>query len=194
MLEKRISTATSTHARMQSPRMPPATYATLCKVVVRKQRDFGNFSRPLRCAVPPPAAADVRQNGMSAPPHSSIPFSHALAPPVPQKDPEKSGLHDEPRSGALRARSTQAARARAAAFAACARRCAPQKWPTRLHPASSWPLPGPPPRPPQKLERCHSTSKFQPRVDFWRPQVSRKFCAGPLPQVLRFFANGEPWP
>ena len=24
--------------------------------------------------------------------------------------------------------------------------------PTRLHPASSWPLPGPPPRPPQKLE------------------------------------------
>ena len=28
------------HARMQSPRAPPAAHATLCKVVVRKPADF----------------------------------------------------------------------------------------------------------------------------------------------------------
>jgi hypothetical protein len=53
----------------------------------------------------PAAAADVRENGMAAPPHSSIPHgrgAHALAPQVPQKAPEKSGLHNEPRIGALR--------------------------------------------------------------------------------------------
>ena len=38
-----LPTATSIHARMQSTRMPPAAHAALCKVVVRKQRDFWGF-------------------------------------------------------------------------------------------------------------------------------------------------------
>jgi hypothetical protein len=43
VLEKGISTATRTHARMQSLRMPLAAYDTLCKAVVRKQRDLWRF-------------------------------------------------------------------------------------------------------------------------------------------------------
>ena len=43
VLEKGFFKTTSTHSRMQSPRMPSAAYATLCNVVVRKQRDFGHI-------------------------------------------------------------------------------------------------------------------------------------------------------
>ena len=41
-----------THARMQSPRMPAAAYADLCKVAVRKQRDIWGFfsAAQLLCA------------------------------------------------------------------------------------------------------------------------------------------------
>ena len=66
VLEKGFFKATSTHSRMQSPRMTSAGYDTLCNVVVRKQRDFGHFFLLLRSgAVSPAAAADVRENGMA---------------------------------------------------------------------------------------------------------------------------------
>jgi hypothetical protein len=44
--------ATSTHARMQSPRTPPAARTALCKVLVRRQRKFWGFfpAAQLRCA------------------------------------------------------------------------------------------------------------------------------------------------
>jgi hypothetical protein len=71
----------------------------------KKSEKIGDFFRQRSCAVPPAAAADVRENGTAAPPHSSIPHgrgAHALAPPVPLNAPEKSGLQDEPEIGALR--------------------------------------------------------------------------------------------
>jgi hypothetical protein len=81
--------------------MPSAAYATLCKGVVRNQRDF---LHPRTCSVSTAAAAGELENGMAAPPHSSTRHgrsAHALAPPVPQKASEKSGLPDEPKIGAL---------------------------------------------------------------------------------------------
>jgi hypothetical protein len=54
---------------------------------------------------PKPFWPDVSKNCMSTSPHSSIPHgrgAQALAPTVPQKARQKSGLQDEPRIGASR--------------------------------------------------------------------------------------------
>ena len=79
---KGISTDTSTHARTQNNGMVSVSYDTLCKVVVRSAIFFN-------CAASPAAAADVRENGIEAPPHSSTRHgrgAHDLSPAVPQKD------------------------------------------------------------------------------------------------------------
>ena len=75
VLEKGISIATSTHSRMQSPgcHRPPTSTVQSC-------------SAQLRCA-----ASGCDSHGCDV----SV-VAHPLALPVPQKAPEKSGLHDEP--------------------------------------------------------------------------------------------------